>query len=362
MSKSDHFGLVIGIDAYQSELFNTLRGASADAGRFYDWLCAPSGGDVPKANVALLTNPQQGSAPHPDSKRATYSNVLQQIANWKKLSNYMQQPIGSRLYIYLSGHGYNSRNELDKVHLVLEAFDDTTAEAFPGTGFGSWFQIKALFSEVVLIMDCCRDRELSLVPREMPVGSEDAVPGKNPAEVRILFSYGAEYGRKSRERNFNGGYEGVFTKALLEGLTGAAREANSEDVTCTTLIAYLHARVPELAPATGPYAEAQRPSFTTNHTDFILCTVPMAPVPTPRRQPQISIDVPPPYTGISIWDTSSLDPHTGNYSRPIVLNWEVDGTCWSSPIPQGLYTVSWLGGTSSAPRFVVVKGDVHERP
>lgn len=369
-SNRAHFGLVIGIDSYSSAQFNTLRGASADAGRFYEWLRDAGGGGLPKENVALLTKPRSEPERHPDAKEATWSSVRMQIAEWKKLSNDMQQSIGTRLYIYLAGHGYNDRDNLDNVHLVLDAYDSSVADSFPGTACGSWFQVKALFDEILLIMDCCRDRELSLNPTPLTFGTEDPVPGRNGSKVRILFSYGAEYGRKSRERKLDDQpqVQGVFTKALLEGLKGGAREAGSDRITCRSLTAYLHARVPELGPAIPPHSVAQRPNFTpadfTDRTDFHICSVPEADAVVPRRTPSLTIEMQPPFIDVVVWDAKTFNPKTGAYSARFEPDWQTNpnGT-WCCPIPGGVYAVAWIGPEhSSPPQLIVVKGDVHAKP
>lgn len=369
-SNPGHFGLVIGIDSYSSPQFNTLRGASADAGRFYDWLRAATGGGLPRQNLALLTKPRSETARHPESREATWSSVRTQIAEWKKLSNDMQQSIGTRLYIYLAGHGYNDRDNLNSVHLVLDAYDSTMAESFPGTECGLWFQVKALFDEIVLIMDCCRDRELSLTPTPLTFGNEDGVPGRKESAVRILFSYGAEYGRKSRERSLDdqGEVQGIFTKALLEGLQGGAREAGSDRITCRSLTAYLHARVPELGPATPPHSVAQRPNFTpadfNNLTDFEICSVPEALAVVPRRTASLTIEMPPPFTDVMVWDAKTFNAKTGSYSQRVEPDWHknADGT-WCCPVAGGVYAVVWIGPEeSSSLQLIVVKGDVHAKP
>jgi uncharacterized caspase-like protein len=361
-----HFALVIGIDDYSSGQYRSLQGACADAAGFYDWLRDPAGGNVPPENIAFFTNPAREASVDPPrsvSVEPTWSSVRRALAEWVSRSQRTQLPIGSRLYIYLAGHGYNHRDRTDDVYLLLTVYPDTSADAFPGTGSGEWFRVRAMFDQILVVMDCCRDREVSVTTTPLALGEAGGIDGREPGDVRFLFSYGTEFGRASREQCFNGGPpQGVFTKALIEGLRGAAVDSSGA-VTCSSLTQYLAAQVPKLAPRGNGNQYAQQPDFTpspvTQEKDFVICKLAAPSVAIPK----LRVEVKPPYSEVRVWDGKSFDESTMRYLKGISVNWEKGGSEWVGGVPFGLYVLEWVGaGTDARELAITVRGDCHASP
>jgi len=71
-----------------------------------------------------------------------------------------------RLYLYFSGHGFcnrDSNRDAEAALYTANASKDQFAHIY-GTFFARRAKAKALFKEVVLIMDCCRDSEITRMP------------------------------------------------------------------------------------------------------------------------------------------------------------------------------------------------------
>ena len=125
MAVNDH-ALVVGINSYPG--LSDLQGPVDDAERFAAWLINTPGVDVPKTNVSkLLTNVFH--PPGPESyvdARPTASDFLGYFTRVleRQVESNQGQP-GRRLYLYLSGHGFQGPTLHDiavySSHLPLDA-------------------------------------------------------------------------------------------------------------------------------------------------------------------------------------------------------------------------------------------------
>jgi hypothetical protein len=147
-------------------------------------------------------------------------------ANARKGNGYY---LGRRIYIYLSGHGFAPLDTEAAVY-TANATRDRVGYHILGRYNADWFFHAACFDEVLLFMDCCRQRD-PLAPLNKPyseVTSPDAL-----TRVKCFYGFATQWSKNARERDFGGVTRGVFTTALLEGLRGAAAGPDGKITTCT---------------------------------------------------------------------------------------------------------------------------------
>jgi hypothetical protein len=125
-----------------------------------------------------------------------------------------------RLYLYFAGHGFSARSDQQSEEAAILA-----ANAMPpryphinGTLFANIACNWALFQEVVLIMDCCRD---VTVGKLAPLPIEDLNCEALAAKVRSVFVYAVPRGAPAPEAYINerGHIHGLLTHVLFKLLT-----------------------------------------------------------------------------------------------------------------------------------------------
>jgi hypothetical protein len=246
------YALVVGIDYYPG--LGSLAGAQYDADQFAAWLADPDGGGLPVANIRRI---RSGDF-HPPAPASPFEAKPDDVSFEAQLldlvldhaSHAPRQPAGRRLYLYFSGHGFSGTSTSEAALYAANA-------AFPqyrhiaATRYAEWLQAGALYQEIVLIMDCCRD--MSLIS---PILSLALAPVQNPAgaaQVRRLGWYAVPAGAKARERQIDPGgpVRGVFTYLLLEALAKAPAD-NDGEVWADRVADHVQTRWPSLAPNQAP--------------------------------------------------------------------------------------------------------------
>jgi hypothetical protein len=117
---------------------------------------------------------------------------------------------------------------------MANATQDRTRHHVPGRLWADHFFAHGYFKEVLLFLDCCRER-YEATTLNGP-GTTIPVP---PAGARCFYGFAAKYGKLAVERMIGGQMGGVFTATLLDALTGGASEEDGR-VTGETLKAYLY--------------------------------------------------------------------------------------------------------------------------
>ena len=247
------FALVVGINHYRA--LNPLDGAMDDARAFHHWLLAEAGGNLPEENItAFLSTPD---AKHPR---------LDELVDWfieliETHSPDLDEKIGRRLYLFLAGHGIGPG--IDEAGLLTPNTSALAVKYLAARRFADYYREAALFDEVLLFMDCCRDHEWDLpqpyfpLRRQVDVGAAQA--------VKNMYVYATGFGRKARERDFDGMIGGIFTRALMEALSGKAADGKGR-ITGEGLKSYLARRVEDLrADGTDQSPHILLPK------DFVLC-------------------------------------------------------------------------------------------
>lgn len=264
----DH-AIVVGIDRYASADLPALSGARADAKAFGRWLVeqGPSGGGLDPAHVTEIPGDDAGQDPSADQIRKAFKALLSKGGGGR---------VGRRLYVFMSGHGASHESAaVSSVGLLPAPFDELENFYVVGQLFVEALQKRGAFDQIVLFMDCCRD----LLPMPLSVlvpGFDASVTGAVPA-VQTLTAYAAQWGSKSRERDFTfpdgtTHKRGVFTMALIEALEGWALDEDSGDVTKDSLERYLRSRVAYYRPK----GSLQDPEVT-GPRELVLVKTPNAP-------------------------------------------------------------------------------------
>jgi hypothetical protein len=239
---TEDWALVVGIKAYPD--LGDLGGPENDAVDFYDWVCSPLWGAVPKNQAKLILSrdfpqpfPSVSAAAPTTAAVEQFFDSLDDIAN-KNNDEGKGQHVGRRLYIYLAGHGFAPSID-DAALLMANATRVRVGYHIPGKPWADWFYRAGYFDEMFLFMDCCREnypRAPLNLPAYIDVNAPDAVDrGKR------FYAFGTKWSRLSRERPMaDGKVHGIFTSALMAGLRGGACDPKTGDITALTLQSFLY--------------------------------------------------------------------------------------------------------------------------
>jgi len=283
MADNDH-AIIVGIDRYPEPPagLGPLRGPENDARAFEAWAVSPTGGAVPAANVQVVL----GSVPNPSvptSPRPLYWEIEEAFGRLirpfeERLLAGRSSPIGRRFYVYLAGHGFDPEPGVTAL-LAANATPLQTGLHFVGKPYAEHFWRGAMFEEIVLLADCCREQSYMRVPVNPPRFREVRAPDLDRDRVRRFYAFGAPWRRNSWERPFppNNAYRGVFTRTLLDGLGGEAADPSTGQVTAQSLTAYLHEAMPLYLdpPERDDPRIAKAPDvwYEPKHAGWVLATV-----------------------------------------------------------------------------------------
>jgi hypothetical protein len=244
MPNTEDFALVVGINNYPG--FGNLLGAVNDAKAFSTWLTDPQGGDVPEANIRLITSDDY---PPP-------TGVIDAHPTIDDIESYLREIViragenraGRRLYIFMAGHGIQPISTFSSTMTecaLLPANADTTTlrRHMPATEYLHWFRASGLFDEVVLFMDCGRDIAYNTAKNSVPWDRQITIgPG-----AKYMIGLANSEGAKFRESENTVGFGGNFTRALLKGLNQRMGKTNARgEITSHTLRDFVHNELSQL--------------------------------------------------------------------------------------------------------------------
>jgi hypothetical protein len=219
MSVED-FAVVVGINEYRH--LRHLAGAENDARDFVTWLEKPEGGAVPRGNISSIFASELGGG----TGRPYVGEVDDRFeAVYQGLQDPAAGRTGRRLYIFLAGHGFDPTGR-DAALLCPTASPERVADHIAGHLYLLWFMRAALFQEIVLIMDCCRDDY-----RNAPLRPPPWAPVHRPPTVmKQCTAFATKWGFRARERpdvDQRNRTRGVFSKACID-ILNAGRVTGEE--------------------------------------------------------------------------------------------------------------------------------------
>jgi hypothetical protein len=343
------YAVVVGINTYPD--LGSLSGPTNDALDFREWLLDPAGGNVPGTNIqSFVSEPYAKVPPVLDARPQ-----LQQVENaFLVLLDKVRSSgvAANRLYLYFAGHGFSK--DVDDAALLMAnaARGVSTTLHIQGGEYAKAFAKAALFDEVVLFMDCCRE-DFKLTQRRPPV--IDDISGAHAAE--ILYGYAAKWSRASREGPWgkNNAVRGIFTLTLLAGLRGAAkREPGTNQVSATALSAYVVNTVKQSAGTLQPGEEKQEPDLTWRGAYDWKFNAP------PGEPPSNVVPPPAPAAGTVVVETAAAPQHftltlpvqngttyqLTDSARAAIAPVAQSATEWTWHLPMGYYKVTRSDGVS----------------
>lgn len=220
--------ILVGISQYFDSTLPQLKSPPNDVARMQQWLLDSVGGAVPQDNIHVLTSPNNFASDLDPSDwppgEADYTRTFRRIASDPTTNQFLRRQ--GRLYLFFSGHGFSERRD-QATRAALYAAGAT--RSFPANICGTFWALaakqSALFQEIVLVMDCCRDAELNVAFSQPAINLGMA---DNQAAVKFLAIYAAPKGGKAQERQFPelGGMTcGLLTHSFLKAL----KEAPADD-------------------------------------------------------------------------------------------------------------------------------------
>lgn len=277
MGVDDH-AIVIGITSYPG--LTSLEGPLNDIDLFTTWLKKKHGGNLPSKNIKTCSSLRclskkfdpaswesiQDARPHSEDIGKLFRPFLEKGLQRKKA--------GRRLYIYASGHGF-ARSADSYKNFQDTALYTANADMFVGlhvavTSYAEWLAMTAVFDEIVLIMDCCRIKNLIHRYIDPPLPNVNADPEK-ARKVRKFYAFGAPWGQAAKEKLFSdreNSVYGIFTLALLEALD-KAKPNRLGNVNGEIIKKYIHNVIDEIA---GDTKVSPPEIYLGNYSDLIWFT------------------------------------------------------------------------------------------
>jgi hypothetical protein len=237
----EDFAVVIGITHYPQLV--DLEGPVKDAQEFARWLTGPA--QVPDTNVfpVLSRDPQEpGGRPVQDEIDDAFERVF---AAARALSARGKGP--NRLYIYFAGHGC-AQGFRHVALLVANASLQALNRGLDTESYHNGLGKDALFPEQVFFYDCCRNYDRRVRGRSAPWPDDE--PPVGAGRVKQFVLYGAGFNEYANERKLRfDTRRGLFTRALIDGLNGAAAKRVGREwvVTSDSLVTYSQKRLDGLA-------------------------------------------------------------------------------------------------------------------
>lgn len=256
MPNSLHFAVVVGVSEYPG--ISPLKSPPDDARAFREWLTSTKGGDVPGGNVEEVIT----------ASNATFSRAAEAVPTRKEVNDALKRVMdrfeqelkkdptrweASRLYLYVSGHGI-APTAREAALLMANAQRDSYGESIGCALYVARFQDRKQFHEVVVFADCCRSEATYADPGGPPFDRRDFARGK----VKTVLGFATDFDELAFEPRENDSGRSYFTRALLEGLEGAAVRqvgTDTEVIDSVSLRRYLETRVSELTPDTPQVAK-----------------------------------------------------------------------------------------------------------
>jgi Caspase domain len=309
MSASDH-ALLVGIDGYSR--FDQLRGAESDARALKTWLLDHDGGNVPPENVTTILSSDYPPPTYPTRARPMADDVRAELE--RLVEEYLDDgKRRRRLYLYLAGHGFSPT--IDETALLMANAGPQTLHHLPGVRYGNYFRQAPVFSEIVLMMDCCRDHH------DQPPLVDVGLPPMKPrsSEAPYFFAFATKWTLRTREDvDASGEVRGHFTRALIEAL-------DQPNATSDSVRKHIVGRLPELSRRGEYYA----PEFRSGKTISF------------GKRTRRDAEEPPCVVNVVFANPdASVRLSIIDGDDQIVAEADMDSSPWSVPLARGLYELA----------------------
>jgi len=335
-----HYALLVGINRYPG--ISDLSYAREDAEAVRAWLVSKEGGQVPEDNVVLITATEQeersfNGVLSARPKRTEVDLALREINKkvQEQIAHNGDQWDKTRLYVYVSGHGIAPTMSQGAV-LMADAEPDAPGECVELALYGAWYEGCGVFHELVLISDCCRERLVGSPPGTAPPFRLCSRPFGRTTKIVGYATGLAEYAYEPRAAENPNDQRGFFTKALLDGLGGAAAiDPAVGGITSETLGVYVTKAVEELTKEQPVPQRAQM--IVEAGTPILLRAVESA----QRPRWHVTISLPAGFSG---------DAELRRGDRSVVETHAAGAGPWQVELEEGLYGVFPANG-AAAPHF-----------
>jgi len=278
MSQDNDFAIIIGINKYAR--LRDLRGPVNDALCFREWLISPDGGDVPPHQITTILSGvdeadscyDQNSPPGSIFPEINCSVVDKAFDTFIEIAAKNGGRVGRRLYVFLAGHGFGPA--INDAALLMSNADLDIRLGFhlSGLSYINWFREASYFNEIVLFMDCCRDKNLRCHVRRPPWTSQ----GDSAAATdSYFFGFATRWSSKARERAFgnDNNIRGVFTEALIRALKLCVPDSNG-NINASAVGAFVENEIEKLKDERffpTPEIEKYKPEFQYRTPgDFVI--------------------------------------------------------------------------------------------
>ena len=341
---NNDWAIVVGVRRYPG--ISDLDGSENDADDFRKWLVDPAGGNVPPEQVRLILSSQ---FPDPsDASNATPTHAeVERAFEWlddkaeENRQNGIGRTVGRRLYLYFSGHGYALTKD-DAILLMANATPRRSGNHIAAKLWAEWMYESGYFEEIALFMDCCRDSYTAVQLR--PVHLTKVVNNNGINDRKRFYAYGTEWDRKAWERlnPADNKVHGVFTTALLAGLSGLAADKTTGLITAASLKNYLHQNMINFL---SPEERAKNPAISSDAQVFDL-TKPTAPMifgeiaVADVKKVKVRIHVP------ATDRQKNAGIFNGNDDSNPIASVAAVSEVWELELPKGIYEVRLASGAS----------------
>ena len=218
MARENDFAILVGVGDYPNAGYGDLQGPRNDVEFLYDWLVDPLGGDVKPENIRKLVSAKPPKKPmdadYPPTEREIWA-ALKEIVFAGAMEPTLR--LDGKLYLYFSGHGFSNFIDLQNHAAMYTANADAAQSSHVcGTRMVHWCAQAAAFGEIVLVMDCCRDKK---VAKEIDPAPLDPIRNAAMSTVKKFEIYAVPFDGKAQEREFD--VKGDGNKQMLGVLTYA---------------------------------------------------------------------------------------------------------------------------------------------
>lgn len=234
------YGIVIGINDYPDSRYN-LKSPCSDAKAVYQWLVSEKGGGLDPLNCRALFENENNTGVR--ASLVEIENSLLAARDFAKKLKAAGQS-ARRLYFYFSGHGVSIQaDEVLMCHALWSMKDRPNANLSSDQLDRNFINPCTAFNEVVVWLDCCRNRQVTTKPGGLSLGCGSG--RANASSQRAMIAFATLDGSYAWEALNENDENSIFTEVLLAGLKYARND--NKKITWRSLQNYLEEYVPLIA-------------------------------------------------------------------------------------------------------------------